>query len=187
LGACGLERPAWERCAAAAGEDDDGRYPAFVTLACINIVVAANAGGAFSPFGDITTLMVWQAGKVEFTEFFGLFLPSLVNWLVPAILLSFAIRGGHPDAVVELGFQKVPDRFPVDTRRLHSDVGNAACPQPISELEQVGRNGAEGANLLLRLTAAGWQDHARNYCLFVNVQAAATFMQDLHGYTPSSE
>jgi Na+/H+ antiporter NhaD/arsenite permease-like protein len=34
-----------------------------VALACINIVVAANAGGAFTPFGDITTLMVWQAGK----------------------------------------------------------------------------------------------------------------------------
>ena len=34
----------------------------FVLLACINIVVAANAGGAFSPFGDITTLMVWQKG-----------------------------------------------------------------------------------------------------------------------------
>jgi Na+/H+ antiporter NhaD/arsenite permease-like protein len=33
--------------------------PRFVPLACINIVVAANAGGAFSPFGDITTLMVW--------------------------------------------------------------------------------------------------------------------------------
>ena len=32
----------------------------FVAVACINIVVAANAGGAFSPFGDITTLMVWQ-------------------------------------------------------------------------------------------------------------------------------
>lgn len=32
----------------------------FVAIACINIVVAANAGGAFSPFGDITTLMVWQ-------------------------------------------------------------------------------------------------------------------------------
>ena len=37
----------------------------FINLACINIVVAANAGGAFSPFGDITTLMVWQAGKVR--------------------------------------------------------------------------------------------------------------------------
>ncbi|MEC7294828.1 MAG: sodium:proton antiporter NhaD, partial [Pseudomonadota bacterium] len=47
----------------------------FINLACINIVVAANAGGAFSPFGDITTLMVWQAGLIEFQEFFILFIP----------------------------------------------------------------------------------------------------------------
>ena len=40
--------------------------PKFVSLSCINIVVAANAGGAFSPFGDITTLMVWQKGVVDF-------------------------------------------------------------------------------------------------------------------------
>src|SRR5262245_5126903 len=45
----------------------------FLVPACISIVVAANAGGAFSPFGDITTLMVWQAGKVTFGEFFDLF------------------------------------------------------------------------------------------------------------------
>lgn len=38
-----------------------GSNPKFVNLACVNIVIAANAGGAFSPFGDITTLMVWQA------------------------------------------------------------------------------------------------------------------------------
>ena len=38
----------------------------FITLAFINLVVAANAGGAWSAFGDITTLMVWQARKVEF-------------------------------------------------------------------------------------------------------------------------
>lgn len=49
--------------------------PRFVTVACVNIVVAANAGGAFSPFGDITTLMVWQKGIVPFTGFFALFLP----------------------------------------------------------------------------------------------------------------
>lgn len=67
----------------------------FIPLACINVVVAANAGGTFSPFGDITTLMVWQAGRVPFASFFGLVLPSLVNWLLPALLLSFAIRG-HP-------------------------------------------------------------------------------------------
>jgi Na+/H+ antiporter NhaD/arsenite permease-like protein len=69
--------------------------PRFVTLACINIVVAANAGGAFSPFGDITTLMVWQAGRVPFAGFFALLVPALVNWLVPATLLGFAIRGQH--------------------------------------------------------------------------------------------
>jgi len=70
--------------------------PRFITPACINIVVAANAGGAFSPFGDITTLMVWQRGLVGFAEFFALFIPSLVNWLIPAILMSFTIPAGQP-------------------------------------------------------------------------------------------
>lgn len=41
----------------------------FVTIGLVNLVVAANAGGAFSPFGDITTLMVWQAGYAEFLIF----------------------------------------------------------------------------------------------------------------------
>ncbi|EWH10121.1 Na+/H+ antiporter NhaD [Catenovulum agarivorans DS-2] len=68
----------------------------FVSLSCINIVVAANAGGAFSPFGDITTLMVWQKGIVEFTEFFDLFIPSVVNFVVPAILMQFALPSGKP-------------------------------------------------------------------------------------------
>ena len=45
----------------------------FISLGCINIVVAANAGGAYSPFGDITTLMVWQAGIVEFYFFKNIF------------------------------------------------------------------------------------------------------------------
>lgn len=71
----------------------------FVVMACINIVVAANAGGAFSPFGDITTLMVWQAQKVEFIEFFSLFVPSVVNWFVPALIMSFFIPKGQPAAM----------------------------------------------------------------------------------------
>ncbi len=72
--------------------------PVFVAPACINIVVAANAGGAFSPFGDITTLMVWQKGLLGFFEFFSLFVPSLVNWLVPAALMSFTIPREKPHA-----------------------------------------------------------------------------------------
>ncbi len=68
----------------------------FINLACVNIVIAANAGGAFSPFGDITTLMVWQAGLVTFEQFLTLFLPSVLNYLVPALIMSFFIPQGHP-------------------------------------------------------------------------------------------
>lgn len=68
----------------------------FINLACINIVVAANAGGVFSPFGDITTLMIWQAGWVEFKQFFSLFLPSLVNFFIPALIMSFFISNNLP-------------------------------------------------------------------------------------------
>jgi len=69
----------------------------FVTIACVNIVVAANAGGAFSPFGDITTLMVWQKGIVEFWTFFVLFIPAAVNFLVPAAIMHFAVPDVKPD------------------------------------------------------------------------------------------
>lgn len=69
----------------------------FIVPSCISIVVAANAGGAFSPFGDITTLMVWQKGMLQFNEFFYLFFPSLLNWLIPAIIMYFALPNGRPD------------------------------------------------------------------------------------------
>ena len=71
----------------------------FVTIACINIVVAANAGGAFSPFGDITTLMVWQSGHAEFFDFFSLFFPAVANYFVPALIMSFAVPNQFPDAI----------------------------------------------------------------------------------------
>ncbi len=80
-----------------------GSNTKFILLACINIVVAANAGGAFSPFGDITTLMVWQKsivtelGPVDFWSFFNLFFPSLVNWLVPAAIMVYAVPNEQPE------------------------------------------------------------------------------------------
>ncbi|WP_456295082.1 sodium:proton antiporter NhaD [Vibrio sp. AK197] len=73
-----------------------GDNPKFINIACINIVVAANAGGAFSPFGDITTLMVWQAGHVPFSGFMPLFVPSVVNYLVPAFIMSLFIPNAKP-------------------------------------------------------------------------------------------
>jgi len=66
----------------AVGKDN----PKFIAVACINIVVAANAGGAFSPFGDITTLMVWQT-----MDFLALFIPAVVSFLVPATIMSLTL------------------------------------------------------------------------------------------------
>jgi len=76
----------------AVGKDN----PRFVSLACINIVVAANAGGTFCPLGGISTLFVWQKGMVEFGQFFSLFLPCLVNFLVPAAVMNFAVPKACP-------------------------------------------------------------------------------------------
>ncbi len=83
----------------AVGQD----HSKFIALGCINIVVGANAGGAFSPFGDITTLMVWQKGILPFWAFFQLFIPSVVNFVVPALIMHFALPAGKPPAVEDTG------------------------------------------------------------------------------------
>ena len=69
---------------------------AFIVPAAINIVVAANAGGAWSPFGDITTLMAWVANKGVFTDFLYLFPAAILGWGITAFLLSKYIPEGHP-------------------------------------------------------------------------------------------
>ena len=74
----------------------DKKNNLFLVPGAINIVVAANAGGAWSPFGDITTLMAWTAGKGEFVNFLFLFVPSIMGWLVTAWLLSRAVPEGKP-------------------------------------------------------------------------------------------
>lgn len=71
----------------------------FATLAAINVVVASNAGGSFSPFGDITTLLVWQSGVVPFKDFYSLFIPSMINFVLPAAIMYFWVPKEQPDAV----------------------------------------------------------------------------------------
>ena len=75
--------------------------PRFVTLSCINVVVASNAGGSFSPFGDITTLLVWQKGVVPFGDFFSLLIPAIINFAIPASIMHFFIPQERPAAVME--------------------------------------------------------------------------------------
>ena len=71
--------------------------PRFLAIACVNLVVATNAGGVFSPFGDYTSLMLWQKDLVELPNFLRLLLPALANFLVPALIMSFAVPRGAPE------------------------------------------------------------------------------------------
>jgi len=79
----------------------DKTNKAFLVPAAINIVVAANAGGAWSPFGDITTLMAWTANKGTFIDFIFLFPSSIIGWVITAFLLSRFVPEGHPVKEVE--------------------------------------------------------------------------------------
>lgn len=58
------------------------------------IIIAANAGGAWSPIGDVTTTMLWIGGQITALEIMrGLFLPSLINMVVPLVVTSFWLKG----------------------------------------------------------------------------------------------
>lgn len=58
------------------------------------IVISANSGGAWSPIGDVTTTMLWIGGQITALAIIkGLFLPSLVNLIVPLSVVSYALRG----------------------------------------------------------------------------------------------
>ena len=83
----------------------------FLSIGCINIVVAANAGGAYSPFGDITTLMFWQAGIVDFFTFFKIFIPSVVNYVIPAVIMYFFIPKEKPAISTEKIYIKRGGKF----------------------------------------------------------------------------
>ncbi|DAB40351.1 MAG TPA: sodium:proton antiporter [Sulfurovum sp. UBA12169] len=77
----------------------DKETKAFLVPAAINIVVAANAGGAWSPFGDITTLMVWVDGKGQFIDFLYLFPAAFLGWYVTAFLLVRFVPEDNPPFV----------------------------------------------------------------------------------------
>jgi Na+/H+ antiporter NhaD/arsenite permease-like protein len=58
------------------------------------VVVAANSGGAFSPIGDVTTIMLWIGGQVTTTNIIlKTFIPSLLSMVIPLALLSFNMKG----------------------------------------------------------------------------------------------
>jgi Na+/H+ antiporter NhaD/arsenite permease-like protein len=76
------------------------------------VVLAANAGGAWSPIGDVTTTMLWIGGQVTTGSIiFNLIIPSLVCLLVPLLILSFSMKGKvtKPDVVESTHTEKTTD------------------------------------------------------------------------------
>ncbi len=71
------------------------------------VVLAANAGGAWSPIGDVTTIMLWIGGQVTTLNIIGyVFLPSLVTMLVPLVIVTFTVKGNVQRPVLENGESK---------------------------------------------------------------------------------
>ena len=84
-------------------KDDDRIY--FVSL----IVIAANAGGAWSPIGDITTTMLWIGGQLTpLVLIKNVFIPSLINLFVPLLMLNFKIKGQTQKAIEEVHESRIP-------------------------------------------------------------------------------
>ena len=74
------------------------------------IILAANSGGAFSPIGDVTTIMLWVKGNIStFGVIKSLFMPSLVSVLVPGIILSFKMKGSIESEEAQAIFSKDTD------------------------------------------------------------------------------
>lgn len=58
------------------------------------VVIAANAGGAWSPIGDVTTTMLWIGGQITTSRIIvGVLLPSVICLLVPLLIVSFRVKG----------------------------------------------------------------------------------------------
>ena len=61
------------------------------------VIIAANAGGAFSPIGDVTTIMIWNGGMITASGVIReIFVPSLLAFVVPAIIVQHRLRGPLP-------------------------------------------------------------------------------------------
>ncbi len=77
------------------------------------IVIAANAGGAWSPIGDVTTTMLWIGGQITAAAIIkSLFIASIINLLVPLALVAYQLRGKSivsPEAKLQAGLSKTAD------------------------------------------------------------------------------
>lgn len=90
------------------------------------VVIAANAGGAWSPIGDVTTTMLWIGGQIStFGIIEQLFLPSLICVTIPLVILSFRLKGDVQVSIAALA-EEATDPVPVFERQLVFFMGIGA-------------------------------------------------------------
>jgi Na+/H+ antiporter NhaD/arsenite permease-like protein len=150
--------------------------PKFVSIGFVNLVVAANAGGAFCPFGDITTLMVWQAEYAEFFDFFKLFVPSLVNYAVPAAVMYFAVPNEQPKETNEAAVQLKPGALQICVMFLFT-IGAAVSFKQVLHLPpfmgmMVGLSALMLYGYYLKMCHAPDGDHHHGFDVFNKVKNA---------------
>ena len=148
----------------------------FVSIGFVNLVVAANAGGAFCPFGDITTLMVWQAEYAEFFDFFKLFVPSLVNYAVPAAVMYFAVPNEQPKETNEEAVQLKPGAIQICVMFLFT-IGAAVSFKQVLHLPpfmgmMVGLSALMLFGFYLKKNHAPAEGHGHGFDIFESVKNA---------------
>ncbi len=75
------------------------------------VVIAANAGGAWTPIGDVTTIMLWIGGQVTAVKIMeGVFIPSVLNILIPLLVLTFTMKGSVSRPKVDENEQVISHR-----------------------------------------------------------------------------
>jgi hypothetical protein len=82
---------------------------------------------------------------------------------------------------LELPFQNVPDWLPIDPGRFHGQMGHALFAQPISQEEQLRRQGAEGSRLLVSGPLTAVAAHAHHDGFLVDVQTSTAGEKNVHG------
>ena len=87
-----------------ASEERDRKYFGAI------VIIAANAGGAWSPIGDVTTTMLWIGGQVTTGALLHLFIPAFVSLIVPLVWIALRLRGNMPAREREVTTSTVAER-----------------------------------------------------------------------------
>ena len=92
------------------------------------VVLAANAGGAWSPIGDVTTIMLWIGGQVTTVNIITMvILPSLFTMIVPLIVLSFTLKGDVKRPKIDANEKIYTTPFERKAVPDHGCIGTAVC------------------------------------------------------------